>query len=598
MEVLQSNYILWLRRKIVQLLVAANVLSGFTSVSGQQGGSGTVLSNNVLARYIDMQAPIGRGSVGVPADIDGNGVIDIVTSHSLTSDTITILLMTQQGRVGSFVSMGLGNAGGFGGQISFGDDFGRSIAGIGDLDGDGVPEIAVGAESDFDNGTKTGSVWIIFLNPDGTAKAEQKIDSSNGGFSGVLKSGDSFGSAVAGVGDLDGDGVADLAVGASGVRGGPGAAGAGWGAIWILFLNPDGTVKADQKIGPGAGGFSGHLGQNYGFGRALACIGDLDGDGIVDLASGTPGAEDPNGTHYGAVWVLFLNADGTVKSDQEISTSAGGFTGQLVSGDAFSAQVAPLGDLDHDGTLDLATSAHQDDDGGTDRGALWFLFLNADGTVKDSLKFSASSANYPEGALTQFGVSMASLGDFDDDGAVDLIAGSSLIDDQGIVSSGQWMLYLDDGEVSASFVYGSGVNPPGSLSILSGRPSVGTTVTVGLDNPLGTQGAGAGTTLVLSLGSDPNFPLGTSIPGLGMAAPGAPGELLISVQAQDLIPPGLIGGSWQGPGQPVGIGVDIPNDLNLIGLSVYAQGVLIDLAAPTGGIRFGLTDAVELRVGA
>ncbi len=76
------------------------------------------------------------------------------------------------------------------------------------------------------------------------------------------------------------------------------------------------------------------------------------------------------------MWVLFLTTDGTVKSHQKISDTAGGFTGMLDIGDSFGFSLVSLGDLDGDGVGDLAVGAELDDDGGTDRGAMWILFLD------------------------------------------------------------------------------------------------------------------------------------------------------------------------------------------------------------------------------
>ena len=63
-----------------------------------------------------------------------------------------------------------------------------------------------------------------------------------------------------------------------------------------------------------------------GFGVSVDSLGDLDGDGVGDLAVGALG-DDDDGTDRGAVWVQFLNADGTVKAHQKISDTQGGFTG-------------------------------------------------------------------------------------------------------------------------------------------------------------------------------------------------------------------------------------------------------------------------------
>ena len=121
-------------------------------------------------------------------------------------------------------------------------------------------ELVVGAPYDDDGGTDCGAVWLLFLNSDGTVKAHQKIGNTQGGFTGYLDNGDYFGYSVASLGDLDGDGVSDLAVGAR--------FDGGWGrgAVWLLLLNSDGTVKSHQKVSDTEGGFTGVLDDNDYFG--------------------------------------------------------------------------------------------------------------------------------------------------------------------------------------------------------------------------------------------------------------------------------------------------------------------------------------------
>ena len=94
-------------------------------------------------------------------------------------------------------------------------------------------------------------------------------------------------------------------------------------------------------------------------------IGDLDGDGITDVAVGLGGLI---GIH-GKVWIQFLKADGTVRDIQEITEGVGGFSGNLDTFDRFGRNIANLGDLDGDGVIDIAVSAHGDDSGGNAAGA-------------------------------------------------------------------------------------------------------------------------------------------------------------------------------------------------------------------------------------
>ncbi|MCH7720800.1 MAG: FG-GAP repeat protein, partial [Planctomycetes bacterium] len=205
-------------------------------------------------------------------------------------------------------------AGGFTGILDDGDVLGWAVGSLGDLDGDGVIDLAVGAPRDDDGGNGRGAVYILFLNADGTVKAEQKISDTEGGFNGRLDDVDAFGTSVASLGDLDADGVGDLAVGAYLDDDG----GNDRGAVWVLFLNTDGTVKSHQKISDTEGGFTGILDDSDVLGFSVASLGDLDGDGVADLAVGAFG-DDDGGFSRGAVWVLFLNTDGTVKLHQKIS---------------------------------------------------------------------------------------------------------------------------------------------------------------------------------------------------------------------------------------------------------------------------------------
>ena len=274
-------------------------------------------------------------------------------------------------------------------------------------------------------GDEAGAVWILFLQPDGSVKAHTKISETSGGFGGALEWADDFGSALAALGDLDGDGVGDLAVGASGDGDGPAGWSPGRGAVWILFLDVDGTVKSETKISSTAGGFVGPLADVDRFGTALAAPGDLEGDGIVELVVGAPG-DDDGGQDRGALWILSLDSDGTLLAERRISDSAGGLGGVLEDRDGLGRVLTAPGDLDGDGVPELVAGLPWSADA-TDPGSLLVLFLGAGGEVVSHQAIGPGQGDF-HGFLRQydqFGQSVAGIGDLDHDGVSDLVVGAA-----------------------------------------------------------------------------------------------------------------------------------------------------------------------------
>ncbi len=117
----------------------------------------------------------------------------------------------------------------------------------------------------------------------GWVLSHQKISDTQGGFTGILDDGDLFGSSVASLGDLDGDGVADLAVGAWWDDDGGGDR----GAVWVLFLDGvpscPGDANGDGLVNPLDSGFVlARFGCDVGVGNPDCDTADQNGDGLVD----------------------------------------------------------------------------------------------------------------------------------------------------------------------------------------------------------------------------------------------------------------------------------------------------------------------------
>lgn len=388
-------------------------------------------------------------------DLDLDGVIDLAVGAPRDDDggtdrgAVWILFMNDDGTVD--IEQKISNDEGKLSLIDVLDDddqFGSAVAELGDLNGDGILDIAVGAPLDDDGGTDRGAVWILFLNVDGTVQFTQKISDSEGFFNSFLEDNDQFGTAIANIGDLNNDLLPEIAVGAIGDDEG----GTDRGAVWILSLAANGTVNNVQKVSDTSGDFIGTLQDGDFFGSSIAGIGDLDADGIEDVAVGAIG-DDEGGVDRGAVWVLFMNIDNTVRFEQKISESNGNFNGGLNDNDHFGSSVAGIGDYNGDGIIDIAVGAAQDNDGGSNRGAVWVMFMESDGEIISKTKISSTSGDFT-GTLTDgdlFGIALANIGDLNLDGIIDIVAGAKLDDDGGIDRGALWTLFMQPTETDIDF---------------------------------------------------------------------------------------------------------------------------------------------------
>ncbi len=367
----------------------------------------------------------------------------------------------------------------------------------------------------------------------------------------------------------------------------------GEGKVWNVLMNPNGTPLSAVELGSGLGSFSGSIDSGDRFGAALAAPGDLDGDGVPDLVVGAPG-DDEAGVDRGAIWVLLLRSNGTVKSSQKIGAFTLGLEEALKNDDQFGWALTAMGDIDGDGRAEIGAASPGNDAGAASLGAVEILSLTVEGEFAGHMRIEDAELGGALSEFDQFGTGIAGDIDLNNDGIPDLVVGAAFDDAAGADRGALWQLKLSGVGPAAVFPFGCDTSVSGSLRVESGLPRIGESILFAMDNPFGTQGAGSVPFVLLTDYSDASYPCGGLIAGLGMSGPGSAGEVLIDLSGGVLVLPGS---SWNGnPNTALTVPVVVPDETGLVGRNVYAQGLIFD-PFPSSGVEIGLTSALELRFG-
>ncbi len=298
------------------------------------------------------------------------------------------------------------------------DRFGVDVKNVGDLDGDGIVDILVGAQEE---NASQGAAYVVFLNTDGSAKGNVRIDPSVMGLSGVT----SFGVSIAVLGDPDGDGVMEVAIGARSAD--SPAASRNPGAVVIAELPTSGAATLERIIDdtdPIVAGLGLHSGDS--FGRSVAVAGDVDGNGMVDLAVGAWAADRQGVRGVGSVQILRLNPDFSLAGAATFDPFDIGET--VYPNTSFGDDVVGAGDVDGDGVPDLYVTARATNWRNTVHGydgEVWEVLLNTDGTPKSSRRILSTdpvwSASVYNDDATGTGIEI--IPDVDGNGVDDLAVG-------------------------------------------------------------------------------------------------------------------------------------------------------------------------------
>jgi hypothetical protein len=462
-----------------------------------------------------------------------------------------------------------------------GDGFARSVDGAGDVNGDNVPDIVVGAPL-VDNGA-------FALSNSG----EATVFSGAGGaplfvLSGTV-SNEQLGVSVAGAGDVNADGFADVIVGAAGqvkVFTGPtgtllhtftGSGSFGQAVETVGDVNGDGAddvVVGNMGGGFGAGeatvysGLAGSILQTFGgsggqFGEAVAPARDVNADGIPDLMVGASFIDPGSVPHGGQVQVFSVVGAGALLVPTIYGTVPHDHIG-------WPGSIEGAGDLNGDGFGDLLIGAHQSSSP-PGPGALR-MYSGSNGSLLYEF-VGGAPGDY-------LGWSVANLGDASGDGIPDVASGSPGADPMGLTDAGRVTAFSIAGIPPGSSTFGSGCPGSGGSipviqtsggppDVLVGNPTFSLVLSKALPNAPALLIAGASNATWLGFG----IPLPLSLAPFGFPAC----SLRVSVDVQ-------VTTTTTGAGLRF-VPMPVPAIGSLVGQSIYFQWFVLD---PPGAMTQGL----------
>ena len=282
------------------------------------------------------------------------------------------------------------------------DYLGRAAAGLGDIDGDGARDFAIGAWGSDVSETDAGAVHVF----SGPVTGSLTADDADGILLGAA-SGDYAGWSLDGAGDVDGDGLQDIVIGAYNAMSGTGAA--------YLVRGP---LSGTHSLADAHAILLGEHEEDF-TGFSVAGAGDTDGDELGDLLIGAPRFDSLDMTWTGAAWLAYGPLSGT----QSLSLSAAVIGNQASARAGFS--VSGIADRDGDGRAEILIGAYGNSNPAPGSGSAYLL--RSDGALPllgtSTISIADWILNGSEDGESA-GVAVSDAGDVNGDGRSDLLVGA------------------------------------------------------------------------------------------------------------------------------------------------------------------------------